>query len=96
MLRKHLDEMSKQESDDTTISSLAMLSAVTDDIKQQLARGIMYLIVSYIDGKVSIDAVLGACSVCLCVLKWCILLTCLCTNISTYLLLFVYSFLFRL
>jgi len=71
MLRKHLNEMSKQESDDTTVSSLAMLSAVTDDIKQQLARGIMSLIVSYIDGNVSIDAVLGACSVCLYVYKSC-------------------------
>jgi len=63
MLRKHLEEVNRQESDDTTVNALAMLSAVTDDIKQQLAKGIMSLIVSYIDGNVSIDAVLGACSV---------------------------------
>ena len=63
-IRKHLDEKNKQDSDDKTVMSLAMLSAVADDVKQQLARGIMSLIVSYINGNVSIDAVLGACSVC--------------------------------
>ena len=59
-----MDEKNKQDSDDRTVVSLAMLSAVTDDVKQHLARGIMSLIVSYINGNVSIDAVLGACSVC--------------------------------
>lgn len=60
-----MDEKNKQESDDKTTVSLGMLSAVADDVKQQLAKGIVSLIVSYINGNVSIDAVLGACSVCL-------------------------------
>ena len=64
-IRKHLDEKNKQDTDDKTVTSLVMLSAVADNVKQQLARGIMSLIVSYINGNVSIDAVLGACSVCL-------------------------------
>ena len=64
-IRKHLDEKNKQDTDDKTVISLAMLSAVADNVKQQLARGIMLLIVSYINSNVSIDAVLGACSVCL-------------------------------
>lgn len=64
-LRRHLDEKSRQDGDDKTIISLVMLSAVADDVKQRLARGIMSLIVSYINGNISIDAVLGACSVCL-------------------------------
>lgn len=73
-IRKHLDEKTKQESsDDKTVVSLTMLSAVADDVKQQLARGIMSLIVSYINGNVSIDAVLGACSVCLHVMTVCTL-----------------------
>ena len=59
-----MDEKSRQDGDSKTIVPLTMLSMVADDVKQQLAGGIMSLIVSYINGNVSIDAVLGACSVC--------------------------------